>query len=358
MSMTQTAQTETISVTLAEAADIITSTWRQPNGHEVVISLLGEPGIGKSALGQQVSRAIAPSLGIPYDRIKERNMSDMDTPDVRGLPDVSGDATCWKPDAFFRDLAAGTGPALLQIEEMNDCSVPMQNLLCRLVRDRYAGDLRLTDPLYILLTGNRVSDKSGANRLSTKLGNRMLQLTVEFDQRGWEAWAHAHGVGADILAFHRWKADTEGGRSSAIAFDPNRSINPTARAWAEMADRIDRRLPPTTYLKALAGAVGLGPATEFVAFQQYWKDLPSLDTLWASVAELTIPADLQGQYALALYAASAVTPEVMPAFVALSGRLTKTLTIPMMLAAQQRCPAIVSTTAYSQWAVQHAHLMF
>ena len=49
---------------------------------------------------------------------------------------------------------------------------------------------------------------------------------------------------------------------------------------------------------------------------------------------------------------------VMPAFVALSGRLTKTLAIPMMLAAQQRCPAIVSTAAYSQWAVQHAHLMF
>lgn len=352
-------QTDSIAVTLPEAADIITSTWSQPKGHEVVIALLGEPGIGKSALGQQISRTIAPTLGVAPTRIKERNISDMDTPDVRGLPDVSADATCWKPDEFFKELAAGTGPALFQIEEMTDCSLPMQNLLCRIVRDRYAGDLRLTDPLYILLTGNRTADKSGANRLSTKLGNRMLQLTIEFDQRAWEAWAHSQHVGPDILAFHRWKADTDGtGRSSAIAFDPARTINPTARAWAEMADRIDRRLSPTTYLKALAGAVGLGPATEFVAFQQYWKDLPSLTDLWQHTAELTIPRDLQGQYALALYAASAVTPEVMPAFVQLSGRLTKTLAIPMMLAAQQRCPAIVSTHAYSQWAAQYAHLMF
>ncbi|NBV25352.1 MAG: hypothetical protein EBS05_25995, partial [Proteobacteria bacterium] len=56
-------QTDSIAVTLPEAADIITSTWSQPKGHEVVIALLGEPGIGKSALGQQISRTIAPTLG-------------------------------------------------------------------------------------------------------------------------------------------------------------------------------------------------------------------------------------------------------------------------------------------------------
>ena len=356
-------------VTLPTAAQIIASTWRQPGGHRVVISLLGPPGIGKSALAQQVETELAPSLGVTPDRIVFANLSHWDTTDMGGIPDLSGDVCQWKPPALFHALRAGTGPAILLLDEAaGDLSLPMQNLLCRLIYDRCAGELPLTDTLYLVLTGNRLEDKSGATRLSTKLGNRMLQLTVEFDQRAWEAWAHEHGVGADIIAFHRWKADTtapappagEPDRrvSDAFGFDPNRAINPTPRAWAEMASRLDRSLPPATYLAALASCLTLGPATEFVAFQQYWKDLPAIEAVWANPVELPLPTALQGQYALALYVASLVQPGVATQFFTLVQRLPNMLRVPTVMAATKRCPGLVGTAAFSQWAIANPQILF
>ena len=369
MSQTTTVTTD-LSVTLPEASQLITSTWRQPGGHRMVIALLGEPGLGKSASGHRVAADIAPTLGVSPDRVIFANLSHWDTTDMGGIPDLSGDVARWKPPALFYALRAGTGPAILILDEAaGDLTLPMQNLLCRLVYDRCAGELALTDSLYLLLTGNRASDKSGANRLSTKLGNRMLQMTIRFSQTAWEAWAHTHGIGADILAFHRWKADTapdnlgltnpeDKAPSTAFGFDPSRSINPTPRAWAEMVNRIDRSLPPSLYLKALAGAVTLGPATEFVAFQQYFKELPPIHVIWQQPDAVPVPTSLQGQYALAIYAASHVDRDTFPALLTLGQRLHKDLSIPLVLAAQQRCPAVTQTAAFSQWAIAHQHLIF
>lgn len=358
-----------ISVTLPETFQTIASTWRRPGGHKTVFSLLGEPGMGKSALARSLDQ-LAPSLGISPERIVFANLSHWDTTDMGGIPDLSGDVCRWKPSALFHALRAGTGPALLILDEAaGDLSLPMQNLLCRLIYDGCAGELPLTDQLYIVLTGNRTSDKSGATRLSTKLGNRMVQLTIAFSQPAWEAWAHTAGVGADILAFHRWKSDTapenlgltnpaDKAPSSAFGFDPNRAINPTPRAWAEMVDRIDRSLPPSLYLRVLAGCITLGPATEFVAFQQYFKELPPIDVIWQQPDAVPVPASLQGQYALAIYAASHVDRNTFPALLQLGQRLHKDLSIPLVLAAQQRCPAVTQTTAFSQWAMAHQHLIF
>lgn len=368
--MSHAVVTSDLSLTLPEAEQVIASTWRQPGGHRVVIALLGEPGVGKSAIAHTVSTELAPTLGVSPDRILFANLSHWDTTDMGGIPDLSGAVCQWKPPALFHALRAGTGPAILLLDEAaGDLTLPMQNLLCRLVYDRCAGELALTDTLYLVLTGNRTSDKSGATRLSTKLGNRLLQLTVRFSQPAWEAWAHTHGVGADILAFHRWKADTapdnlglvnpeDKAPSMGFSFDPSRSINPTPRAWAEVVNRIDRSLPSALYLKTLAGALTLGPATEFVAFQQYFKELPPIGVLWQQPEAVAIPASLQGQYALAIYAASHVDRETFPALLALGQRLHKDLSIPLVLAARQRCAAVTQTTAFSQWAIAHQHLLF
>lgn len=358
--------------TLPEIAEIIRTTWTQPDrGHKqprkTVFCLLGEPGIGKSSQGQQIRASLAPVLGVTPERSVMRNMSDMDVPDWRGLPDTTADATRWKPDEFFAHLREGTGPALLQLDEVSDCNASQQNALCSIVLDGKAGDLHLTDHLYIILTGNLAAHKTGANRLSTKLGDRMSQFAVEFSQPAWEAWAHEHDIDPDIIAFHRWKADTtapappagEPDRrvSDAFAFDPNRSINPTPRAW-ERASRFDRSLPPALYLKALASCLTLGPATEFIAFQQYWKDLPTIEAVWANPTELPLPTALQGQYALAMYVASLVQPGVATQFFTLVQRLPNMLRVPTVMAATTRCPGLVGTAAYSQWAIANAHIMF
>ena len=67
---------------------------------------------------------------------------------------------------------------------------------------------------------------------------------------------------------------------------------------------------------------------------------------------------MQGQYALAIYATSHVARDTFPALLQLGQRMHRDLSIPLVLAAQQRCPAVTQTTAFSQWAIAHQHLIF
>ena len=80
-----------LSVTLPEAFQTIASTWRRPGGHKTVFSLLGEPGIGKSAMRQPLATDLAPDLGIPPERDFFQNVSHWDVTDYDGIPDLSGD---------------------------------------------------------------------------------------------------------------------------------------------------------------------------------------------------------------------------------------------------------------------------
>ena len=141
------------------------------SGHKVPFMLLGAPGGGKSALARKIGKDMG------FDNVVEFNASLRDPVDLLGTPNNNGETTKWiKPD----DLAVlESGRNLLIIEEITDCIASMQNALCGLIYDGSVGNLHLSQDTYIIASGNRTEDKSGANRLSTKLANRMRIL--DFD---------------------------------------------------------------------------------------------------------------------------------------------------------------------------------
>jgi hypothetical protein len=117
-----------------------------------------------------LSRDIIKSLGIPPERTVEFNASLREPSDILGIPFKSLDASHsqWLPPEEMYSLRAGTGRCALILEEYSDGIMAMQNALCRVILDRHAGQMPLSKELYIIGTGNRTEDKSGANRVSTK----------------------------------------------------------------------------------------------------------------------------------------------------------------------------------------------
>lgn len=272
-----------------------------PKGNTIVPFIEGRPGGGKSACAREIADVLKEKFKIKDEQIVEFNPSLRDPVDVLGIPfkHVSGTHNEWLPPAEFYNLRFGVGPCVLIIEELSDAQMSMQNPMCRIILDRYAGSLKLSDQLFIIATGNRVEDRSGANRLSTKLGNRLRCLTFEEDLDDWVAWAKAHQIDDVLIKFLQFQPNL------LSDFDPKRKTNPTPRAWEkvsyipEFEDDKDNML----FFQHAAGDVGEGAATAYCGFRKIYLSLPDFtelmkrpktyevpeeqSILWATVMKLT-----------------------------------------------------------------------
>ncbi len=283
-------------------------------GNKFVPFIVGKPGGGKSSCAREIACELARVHGIPADRIIEFNPSLREPSDILGLPDLSGECSRWVPPKEFYDIRKGTGPAVLIIEELSDATMDMQNPLCRIILDRHAGQMPLTDELFIIASGNRTEDKSGASRLSTKLANRMRTLQFDENLRDWQDWASEHGINPAIIGFLSWKPNL------LSDFDPSRSCNPTPRSWEDVS-RIPLTLSRTVYREHVAGAVGDGAAAEFTGFLQIMENLPDYDTVKKDPEHAEIPADPATMYALCIRICEDIDAKNAPKFFTYSARL-------------------------------------
>lgn len=318
----------------------ITSQFNRTN--KVTYLLLGKPGGGKSAL----CRDIGSTMG--FDRIVEFNASLRDPVDLLGTPRNDGEVTTWKPPAEIKQLE--TGRNLLILEELTDANASMQNALCGLIYDRRIGEVHLSSDTYIIASGNRTQDKSGANKLSTKLGNRVR--IKEFDENidDWCSWALDNDIDPVQIQFLRFKPNL------LSDFDPNRSINPTPRAWERVA-QTPTDLPTEIYFDEVASDVGEGAAAEFTAFRKIYENLPNVDALMLNPAKAEVPSDPAVLYALTGAIAHRVSKDNFDRVAEYVDRMPKDFGVMLINDAMKLAPAIKTTKAFTSWAIKNANVL-
>lgn len=274
--------------------DIKTSVLAQfamPNGHKVVPFITGKPGGGKSSVAREIAKELQVIHNIPDSRVVEFNPSLREPTDILGLPQINGDHSKWLPPEEFYSIRKGTGPAVLIIEELSDATMDMQNPLCRVILDRHAGQMPLTDELYIIASGNRTEDKSGAQRLSTKLANRMRELPFEESLDDWIDWAIQNNVDPVLRAFLKWRPEL------LSSFDPTKRANATPRSWEDVS-RVPTSMESHLFFEHVRGSVGEGPAVEYCGFRKIYEDLPDIDVILKGPAAAEVPNGANVLYAL------------------------------------------------------------
>ena len=333
---------------------VISSQFAQKNGNAVVYLIKGKPGGGKSALARDIIR----SKGGNDENTVEFNASTRDPVDVLGTPNNSGEFTRWTPPEEFWKLRAGrpgdevSAPCFLNLEELTDASMPMQNALCRIIYDRMAGNLKLSPYLHIIASGNRTEDKSGATRLSTKLGNRTRQHTFDENLDDWVNWAQDNDIDPVLIQFVRFIP------AALSDFDPNRpdGINPTPRSW-EAVSRIDPTLPTDLFFAEVAGSVGEGRASEYVAFRQVYFNLVSLEDVVMNPKGVPVPEDLSALYATVGSCAQGTTAGNVDRIAEFIDRLPKDFATMYWMDARKKDPKIKATKAFIKWAVANENVM-
>lgn len=316
--------------------------FKAPQGNKVVPFILGAPGGGKSA----VAREAMSELGL--DRIVEFTASLRDPVDVLGTPNNTGECTRWVPPEEFYQLRHGRVGLLL--EELSDAPVPMQNALCGVIYDRRAGNLQLSDNLFIVATGNRTEDKSGANRITSKLAGRTRRFDFTENLEDWTAWALDNDVPVELIQFLRFRPGL------LSEFDPNRFANPTPRTW-ERVGLIPQSMPNELFFDNVAGEVGEGAAAEYTGFLRIYQNLPDIDGVLLDPEGADVPSDPAVLYAMTGALAKKATKDNFDRVSKYLRRLSPEFNVMATKDAIKLQPAIKSTRSFIEWASANAEVL-
>jgi hypothetical protein len=322
----------------------IVEQFKAANGNRVVPFILGAPGGGKSAC----ARDIVHELGI--ENVVEFTASLRDPVDVLGVPQTTGDFTRWVPPQEFYQLRQGTGRSALILEELSDAPVPMQNALCGVIYDRRAGSLGLSDDLFIIATGNRTEDKSGANRITSKLANRTRRFDFQENIDDWTEWALDADIDPVLIQFLRFRPGL------LSDFDANRFANPTPRAW-ERVSFIPQSLDKGLFFDNCAGEVGEGAAAEYTGFRRIYESLPDVDSILLDPAGADLPSDPATLYALTGALARKSTKDNFDRVSKYLSRMSPEFNVMATKDAIKLQPAIKHTRSFVEWASANADVL-
>jgi hypothetical protein len=309
--------------------------------NKVVPYIEGAPGGGKSALAKEIGKELG------FERVKMFYASLRDPVDLLGTPRNDGEVTRWIPPEDFHSLQ--TGHNLLILDELSDAPTPMQNALCGLIYEGVVGPVKLSDQTYIIATGNRTKDKSGANRVVSKLRGRVRTFEFVENIDDWSAWALENNMNPIIIQFLRFKPNM------LSDFDPDR-ICPTPRNWERVND-IPDDLPRDIYFGNVAGDVGEGAAAEFVSFKHIYKNLPNVDGLLLNPAQAAVPEDKSVLYALTGALAHRSSKDNFDRVYTYLEKLPPEFSVMCVQDAIKLHPEIKETKAFVKWAVSNANVI-
>ena len=247
-----------------------------PKTKQKVLYLSSHPGTGKSAL----IKSIADELNVP---VVEVFLSEYDPSEVGGFVYREGDVMRKARPWYL----PSEGKGILMLEEFSDAATAVQNVACRLIRERQLGDHKLGDGWTIIACGNRAKDRSGAQQLVKKFNNRVCMITLEPATEHWIETASRLGFHPAVIGYINRTPQ------SLNKFNPLHEVSPTARTWEMVSDAVSgMTLPEATMRKFVSGYIGKGEANNFMGFYKRMNELPDAADIIAAPDVIAVPGDI------------------------------------------------------------------
>lgn len=180
----------------------------------------------------------------------------------------------------------GPEEGVVILDELAAAPENIQKMCASWVQDRELQGHKMKPGWSFVMTGNRVEDKTGSSKILGHLGNRItvVELTTEFD--AWRTWAIQNGVSMNVIAFLSMATQLFND------YDPKRVTNPTPRSWVDGVSKLEGVIPSDLEYEVFAGAVGAGPAAEYIKTRDSMSDCPTVDEVLADPQGCRIPKDV------------------------------------------------------------------
>ena len=313
---------------------------RHKAGIKRPILVESSPGLGKTQLAEQAANELDIAFKVIHAPLLQ--------PEDYGLPVISKDKTnvdfVVSYDKFPLEGSDCSDEGIFLIDEISQADNSAQKILANLIQAREIHGKKLKDGWTIVATGNKQSDRAGANRILGHLGNRVSRVGLDLSLDDWTQWALQNDIATEVVAFIRFRPDL------LSNYDPAKDINATPRAWAEGVGASIGNIPESLEFPVFCGDVGEGPAAEFLAFVKIYRDLPSPDAILADPKKHKVPTDPATLYALCGALAHKATPQNFGRALTYVRRMSPEFSVLFVRDAGHRNEDVFHTKEYIDWA--------
>jgi len=331
----------------------------KPKTHESLlrtVAIEGPPGGGKTTIVKEVAKsvvspvdgnkgiefilihmptALVEDFGIPYPNVEKTGFDYM-------MPH-------WFP---YQGKPGTERGGILLFDDRNQATPDLQKVLANICQERELHGHKLADHWQVISTGNRQEDKAGANRVLSHLRNRETILEYETHLDDWTGWAIEHDVHPSVVSFIRFRPNLLNN------FNSQNDQNATPRSWVEGVSDIIGCVPSDAEHEAFGGAVGKGPAAEFVGFLKVYRELPNPDNVFLHPKEAPVPKDPMVLYALAGALAHRATVGNFDALCQYLDRVPPEFSVLTVKYAARKDKEVANSSAFTKWALKHQDVLF
>jgi len=305
----------------------------------------GSPGGGKTTIVHEVAK----ELDVPCI---ERHMPTMLVEDFGILFPNGDDQLHYKLPEWFPIKGKAPERGILLFDDRNQANGDLQKVLANICQARTLHGVPMPDGWMVVSTGNKQSDRAGANRVLSHLRNRETVLDFDTHLDDWTSWAIDHNVKPEVVAFIRFRPNL------LHDFDPQRDQNATPRSWVEGVSDVLGTVPSEAEYECFKGAVGEGAAAEFVGFVKIFRTLPNPDAILLNPTTSDVPKDPATLYALSGALADRATESNMERVCTYAERMGGDFSVLTVSYAARKKPELTNTQAFTKWSLAHQDILF
>jgi hypothetical protein len=230
--------------------------------------------------------------------------------DLRGTPsaDKKTGTTIWYPAGTLPFIGNDSFPddklIIMFFDEAPDAKNDVFAVMQQLVLNRCIGEHVLKSNVRMLLAGNLLDDQALAKKLPMPLNNRLIHVEAINTVDDFCVYAQSQGVPKVFLSFWNFCSDL------VNTYDPKKTqaIVATNRTWFTAVELWqDKRLSPEIKEAAMIGAIGEGPAMQFLAHVDVWQSLPNIEKILVAPDKYPVPEELSFKYATAMHVSDKMT---------------------------------------------------
>ena len=265
------------------------------------ILITGAPGVGKSDIVSMAAESCGAELILSHPAVA-------DPTDAKGLPwpKADKDEATFLPFGELARALKATVPTVWFLDDLGQATPAVQASFMQLILARRVNGHVLPDCVTFVAATNRRADRAGVSGILEPVKSRFATIVeLHPDIESWCNWAFGASIPATLIAFLRFRPDL----LSDFKPSADMSNSPMPRTWASLAKLEALSLPQQVELAAMAGAVGDGPAAEYIAFRRMFQSLTSVDAILLDPKGCKLPTAPNELYAVCTALASKATEQ-------------------------------------------------